>query len=60
MLTRLSTGGLLLATLFFSACSDEPQSSGAVVAQAYDQTQGKKVVSHYADVALATYTDALA
>ncbi|MGB2336139.1 MAG: peptidase, partial [Alcanivorax sp.] len=60
MLTRLSTGGLLLASLFLSACSDEPQSTDADVAPAYDDALGRQVVSHYGDVALATYSDALA
>ena len=59
MLTRLSAGGLLLASLFLSACSDDPQSTDADTAPAYDQAQGKRVVSHYADVALATFGDAL-
>jgi putative iron-regulated protein len=56
MLSRVSTGGLLLASLLLSACSDEP---AATPAPAYDEARARLVINHYADLALAAYSDAL-
>ncbi len=56
MLSRVSTGGLLLASLLLSACSDEP---AATTAPAYDEARARLVINHYADLALAAYSDAL-
>ena len=56
MLSRVSTGGLLLASLLLSACSDEP---AATPAPSYDEARARLVINHYADLALAAYSDAL-
>ena len=56
MLSRVSTGGLLLASLLLSACSDEP---AAAPAPSYDEARARLVINHYADLALAAYSDAL-
>ena len=56
MLSRVSTGGLLLASLLLTACSDEP---AATPEPAYDEARARQVINHYADLALATYSDAL-
>lgn len=56
MLSRVSTGGLLLASMLLTACSDEPT---ATPEPAYDEARARQVVDHYADLALATYRDAL-
>ena len=56
MLSRVSTGGLLLASLLLSACSDEP---AATTAPSYDEARARLVINHYADLALAAYSDAL-
>ena len=56
MLSRVSTGGLLVASLLLSACSDEP---AATQEPAYDEAQARQVIDHYADLALAAYSDAL-
>jgi putative iron-regulated protein len=56
MLSRVSTGGLLLASLLLTACSDEP---AATPAPAYDEARARQVINHYADLALAAYSDAL-
>ena len=56
MLSRVSTGGLLLASLLLSACSDEP---AATPAPSYDEARARLVIDHYADMALAAYSDAL-
>ncbi|MCG8395018.1 MAG: peptidase [Pseudomonadales bacterium] len=60
MLSRVSTGGLLLASLLFSACSDDTATSEADGSPAYDDAQARAVINHYADLALAGYSDALA
>ena len=52
MLSRVSTGGLLLASLLLSACSDEP---AATPAPSYDEARARLVINHYADLALAAY-----
>jgi len=56
MLSRATTGGLLLASLLLTACSDEPT---ATPAPAYDEAHARQVINHYADLALAAYSDAL-
>ena len=56
MLSRLSTGGLLLASLLLTACSEEPS---ATAEPAYDEARARLVIDHYADMALAAYSDAL-
>ena len=56
MLSRVSIGGLLLASLLLSACSDEP---AATPAPSYDEARARLVINHYADLALAAYSDAL-
>lgn len=56
MLSRVSTGALLLASLLLTACSDEP---AATPAPAYDEARARQVINHYADLALAAYSDAL-
>lgn len=56
MLSRVSTGGLLLASLLLTACSDEP---AATAEPAYDEARARQVINHYADLALAVYGDAL-
>lgn len=56
MLSRVSTGGLLLASLLLTACSDDPT---ATPEPAYDEARARQVVDHYADLALAAYSDAL-
>lgn len=56
MLSRVSTGGLLVASLLLSACSDEP---AATSTPAYDEARARLVIDHYADMALAAYSDAL-
>ena len=56
MLSRLSTGGLLLASLLLTACSEEPSSASE---PAYDEVRARQVIKHYADLALAAYSDAL-
>ncbi len=58
MLTRVAAGGLLLSSLWMAGCSEEPGS--AVESTPYDEAQARQVVSHYADLVLATYSDALA
>ncbi len=56
MLSRVSTGGLLLASLLLAACSDEPSATST---PAYDEVRARLVIDHYADMALAAYSDAL-
>lgn len=56
MLSRLTTGGLLLASLLLTACSEEPSSASE---PAYDEVRARQVIKHYADLALAAYSDAL-
>ncbi|MED5387846.1 MAG: imelysin family protein [Pseudomonadota bacterium] len=56
MLSRASIGGLLLASLLLSACGEEP---AATAPPAYDESQARQVIDHYAELALATYGDAL-
>lgn len=58
MLTRVAAGGLMLSSLFLSACSDEPKVEEK--AAPYEAAQARDVISHYADLALAGYSDALA
>ena len=58
MLTRVAAGGLMLSSLFLSACSDEPKVEEK--AATYEAAQARDVISHYADLALAGYSDALA
>ncbi|MCG8438813.1 MAG: peptidase [Pseudomonadales bacterium] len=58
MLTRVAAGGLMLSSLFLSACSDEPKVEEK--AAPYEAVQARDVISHYADLALAGYSDALA
>ncbi|MEE3319959.1 MAG: imelysin family protein [Pseudomonadota bacterium] len=57
MLTRVAAGGLLLSSLWIAGCSDEPP---AAPAAPYDEAQARQVVSHYGELALAVYSDALA
>jgi putative iron-regulated protein len=55
--TRLTTTGLLLAAL--TACSDAPDTAPKKAASTYDATQATAVISHYADIAEAAFSDAL-
>ena len=56
MLTRVAAGGLLLSSLWIAGCSDDaPATSPAP----YEEAQARQVVSHYGELALATYRDAL-
>ncbi len=57
MLTRVAAGGLLLSSLWIAGCSDE---APVAPAAPYDEAQARLVVSHYGELALAAYSDALA
>ncbi|MZR63376.1 imelysin family protein [Alcanivorax sp. DP30] len=56
MLTRVAAGGLLLSSLWIAGCSDEQP---AAPTAPYDEAQARQVVSHYGELALAVYSDAL-
>lgn len=54
--STLKIGTVLIAALTLSACGDSPQSDST---EAYDEADAQQVVNHYADIALATFGDAL-
>lgn len=56
MLTRVAAGGLLLSSLWIAGCGDE---TPAAPPAPYDEAQARQVVSHYGELALAVYSDAL-
>lgn len=56
MLTRVAAGGLLLSSLWIAGCGDEVPTAPSAP---YDEAQARQVVSHYGELALAAYSDAL-
>lgn len=54
--STLKIGAAMVAALTLSACGESPQSDSKA---AYDDASAQQVVNHYADIALATFSDAL-